>query len=106
MNKQENYSLRILESCLNFEGMDLQLFVLILKDIICKLVEDTKRQGALEIYKTTCEQRNRESLTCAYFVEAARKYRLIVPMEVVDAAMNRREIQIASAIMSNLELIV
>ena len=87
---------------LNLEGMDFQQFVLFLKDTGCKLVEGTKRQGAWEIYKSTCEQRARERMTCDDFVEAIRKYRLVVPMDIVEAAMKRREMEIATSIRANL----
>ena len=41
-------------------------------------------------------------MTCDDFVEAIRKYRLLIPMEEIEAAMVRREIEIAASIKSNL----
>ena len=41
-------------------------------------------------------------MTCDDFVEAIRKYRLVVPMDIVEAAMKRREMEIASSIRANL----
>ncbi len=61
---------------LNLEGMDFQQFVLFLKDTECPLVEGKKRQAAYEVFKQTCEYRQRQQLTCDDFVEAIRKFRL------------------------------
>ena len=87
---------------INLGGMDFQQFVLFLKDTESPLVSDTKRQAAFEIYKATCEARQRERLTCEDFVEAIRKYRLAPPMEQILVAMKKRECEGAHNIRNNL----
>lgn len=75
-----------------------------LKDADSPLVTETKRQAAYEIYKNTCEPRQRDRLTCEDFIEAIRKYRLIPPIEIIGPAMRRREIEVAKNIRRDLEI--
>jgi len=80
---------------LNLEGMSFDQFMLFLTDTQCPLVADGKRQAAFEVFKTTCEYKNRSSLLCEDFLEAVRKYRLLPTVDMCERAMHDREILIA-----------
>lgn len=77
------------------EGMSFDQFMLFLVDTHCPLVADGKRQAAFEVFKMTCESKNRAALLCEDFLEAIRKYRLLPTVEVCERAMHDREILVA-----------
>lgn len=80
---------------LNFDGMDFQQFVLFLKDAKSPIVQGTKRQMAFDVYRATCEYKNRQRLLCDDFIEAIRKYKLMPTIKQMETAMQDREIEIA-----------
>jgi hypothetical protein len=76
--------------------------VLFLKDCNSPLVEGKKRQAVQEIYKTACESKLRQKLSCDDFVETVRKFRLVPALDLIGKAMLDRETDVARYVRSEL----
>lgn len=66
------------------------------------MVEGKKRQAAFEVYRATCEAKQRQRLTCDDYIEAIRKYRLMPALPVMEKALLSREAEIARFIRQEL----